>query len=176
MRKGDLFGEMALLDHEKRSATVVAKEPCTILEIRGREFAQLMIEYPEIESRLLVTISRRLRNTGEQILGLHLTNVDEKLRLFNLKLDTEQRLVETSLRAAQAMFDQTKLRADEVISSAERSRDRLNKVVAARLGLRDAGPPDSRCVRIQAGLGREPDRGEIRRRRRTEKTKDQAEE
>jgi len=129
MRKGDLFGEMALLDDEKRSATVVAKEACTVLEIRGREFEQLMAEYPEIESRLLVTISRRLRNTGEQILGLHLTNVDEKLRLFNLKLDTEQRLVEASLRAAQVMFDQTKLRTDEVITSAELSRDRLNKSV-----------------------------------------------
>src|SRR5262245_10086470 len=66
MRKGDLFGEMALLDREKRSATVTAKEPCTILEFSGPEFERLMAEYPEIESRLLVTISRRLRNTGEQ--------------------------------------------------------------------------------------------------------------
>ena len=48
MRKGDLFGEMALLDHEQRSATVRAKEPCTILEFDGREFEQLMVEYPEI--------------------------------------------------------------------------------------------------------------------------------
>jgi CRP-like cAMP-binding protein len=144
MRKGDLFGEMALLDHEQRSATVKATQPCTILEFDGREFEQLMVEYPEIASRLLLTISRRLRNTGEQILGLQLTNVDDKLKYFNLKLDTEQKLVETQIRAAQQMFDHTKLRTDEVITSAERSRDRLNKVVGlvsalATVGLLIAG-------------------------------------
>jgi CRP/FNR family cyclic AMP-dependent transcriptional regulator len=129
MWKGELFGEVAFLEHKVRSATVRAKEPCTVLEIRGPEFLRLMVDHPDIQFRLLEKMSERLRNTGEQILGLNLTNVDEKLRLFNLKLDTEQRLFESSLKAAQTMFDQTKLRADEVINSAERSRDRLQKTI-----------------------------------------------
>lgn len=124
MRRGEVFGEMALLERRARSATVQAKEPCTVLEFRGADFEQLMADYPDIEVRLLLKMSERLRNANEQVMGLQ-GNLDEKLKIFNLKLDTEQRLVDVTLKAAQTMFDQTKLRADEVISSAERSRGRL---------------------------------------------------
>jgi len=124
MRRGEVFGEMALLERRARSATVQANEPCTVLEIRGADFEPLMADYPDIEFRLLLKMSERLRNANQQVLGLQ-GNLDEKLRVFNLKLDTEQRLVDVTLKAAQTMFDQTKLRADEVISSAERSRGRL---------------------------------------------------
>ena len=62
------------------------------------------------------------------MLGLQGGNIDEKLKVFNLKLDTEQKLFDSSLKAAQAMFDQTRLRADDVITSAERSRDRLQRI------------------------------------------------
>ncbi|MDP3940353.1 MAG: hypothetical protein Q8R92_19740, partial [Deltaproteobacteria bacterium] len=96
----------------------------TVLEFRGADFEHLMADYPDIEFRLLLKMSERLRNANEQVMGLQGT-LDEKLKIFNLKLDTEQRLVDVTLKAAQTMFDQTKLRADEVISSAERSRGRL---------------------------------------------------
>lgn len=125
MRRGDVFGEMALLERRARSATVRATEACTVLEIRGAEFEQLMSEHPDIEFKLLLKMSERLRNAGEQVLGLQAGTVEEKLKVFNLKLDTEQRLVDSALKASTAMSDQTKLRADEVIMSAERSRARL---------------------------------------------------
>jgi len=124
MRRGEVFGEMALLERRARSATIRATESCTVLEFRGADFEQLMADYPDIEFRLLLKMSERLRNANEQVMGLQGT-LDEKLKIFNLKLDTEQRLVDVTLKAAQTMFDQTKLRADEVISSAERSRGRL---------------------------------------------------
>ena len=124
MRPGELFGEMAVLERRVHSATVQATEPCTVLEFRGADFEQLMAEYPDIEFRLLLKMSERLRNANEQAMGLQGT-IDEKLKIFNLKLDTEQRLVDVTLKAAHTMFDQTKLRADEVIGSAERSRGRL---------------------------------------------------
>ena len=137
MKKDDVFGEMAFFEKRSRAATVRAKEPCTVLEILGPGFQKLVDEYPDIEFRLLLKMSERLRHTNERILALHLKTVDEKLRLFNDRLDTEQRVVEASLKAeqavveaslkaAQSVFDQTKIRTDEVISSAERSRSRLN--------------------------------------------------
>jgi CRP-like cAMP-binding protein len=130
MRKGEVFGEMAFFEERPRAATVRAKEPCTVLEIQGAEFQSLVDEYPDIEFKLLLKMSERLRHTNERILTLHLTTVDEKLKLFNDRLDTEHKVFEASLKGAQTMFDQTKLRADEVINSAERSRDRLNKSAA----------------------------------------------
>jgi CRP-like cAMP-binding protein len=126
MKKDDVFGEMAFFEKRSRAATVRTKEPCTVLEILGPGFQKLVDEYPDIEFRLLLKMSERLRHTNERILALHLKTVDEKLKLFNDRLETDQRVVEASLKAAQSVFDQTKIRTDEVINSAERSRSRLN--------------------------------------------------
>jgi CRP-like cAMP-binding protein len=126
MRKGDVFGEMAFFGRTERAATVRAKEDCTVLEIGGPGFQNLVEDCPDIGFRLLLLMGERLRGTNKQILALHLKTVDEKLKLFNNRLDSEQRSVDAFLKAAQSVFDQTKLRTDEVINSAERSRTRLN--------------------------------------------------
>jgi len=133
MRKGEVFGEMGFFEERPRSATVIAREACTLLEIGGRDFRKTLEDHPEIEVKLLLTVSDRLRNANEQLLKLHLHGIDEKLQLFNTKLDVEHRIVETSLRAAQTVFDQTKQRADEVISSFERTRSLL-QVTATVIG------------------------------------------
>jgi CRP/FNR family transcriptional regulator, cyclic AMP receptor protein len=133
MRKGEVFGEMGFLEGRPRAATVVAREACTVLEIGGREFRKALEIHPDIEMKLLLTVSERLRQANEQLLNLHLHGIDEKLQLFNTKLDVEHRIVETSLRAAQTVFDQTKHRADEVISSFERTRSLL-QITATVIG------------------------------------------
>ena len=125
MRKGEVFGEMGFFEARPRSATVIAREACTLLEISGSDFRKTLEIHPEIEVKLLLTVSKRLRNANEELLSLHLHGIDEKLQLFNAKLDVEHRIVDTSLRAAQTVFDQTKQRADEVISSFERTRSLL---------------------------------------------------
>lgn len=129
LRRGEIFGEMAFVERRPRSATVRAKEPTTVLEILGAPFQDLIDDHPEIEFRLLLKITERLRNANEQILSLQLKGVDEKIGFLNAKLDAEHKVVDASLRASQTVFDQTKLRADEVIFSAERARDRLNRAV-----------------------------------------------
>lgn len=134
MRRGEVFGEMAFFEGRARSATVVARDACVLLEIGGREFRKILDEHPDVEVKVLLKVSERLRNANEQILNVHLRGVDEKLQLFNQKLDVEHRIVDPSLKAAQTVFDQTKLRADEVIHSAERSRTRL-QAAATVIGL-----------------------------------------
>jgi len=131
LRSGEFFGEMALFQQQPRSATVIAREACSLLEIKGEKFLRLASQHPDIEFRVLLTLSERLRHTNEQVLAFHLKDVDEKLTLFNLKLDTELRVVDASMKAAQTVFDQTKLRADEVINSAERSRTRITTALTA---------------------------------------------
>ncbi len=133
MRKGEVFGEMGFFEARPRSATVIAREACTLLEIGGSDFRKTLEIHPEIEVKLLLTVSKRLRNANEQLLNLHLHGIDEKLQLFNAKLDVEHRIVDTSLRAAQTVFDQTKQRADEVISSFERTRGLL-QITATVIG------------------------------------------
>lgn len=133
MRKGEIFGEMALFDNRPRSATVIAREASTVLEIGGREFREMLERHPGMEVKMLLAVSERLRNAGEELMKLHLHGIDDKLQFFNAKLDVEHRIVDTSLKAAQTVFDQTRQRADEVISSFERSRS-LIQTMAAVIG------------------------------------------
>ena len=58
---GDSFGEMALLDHEGRSATIVADTDVTLATIPEWNFKPFLKEHPEVAYRLLQTLSRRVR-------------------------------------------------------------------------------------------------------------------
>ena len=58
---GDSFGEMALLDHEGRSATVTADSAVTMASIPEWNFKPFLKEHPEVAYRLLQTLSRRVR-------------------------------------------------------------------------------------------------------------------
>ncbi len=58
---GDSFGEMALLDHEGRSATITADTEVTLATIPEWNFKPFLKEHPEVTYRLLQTLSRRIR-------------------------------------------------------------------------------------------------------------------
>jgi CRP-like cAMP-binding protein len=61
LSKGAFFGEMALLDHEGRSATVTAKTPLRLAALPEWSFKTFMLGHPEVLYRLLETLSHRLR-------------------------------------------------------------------------------------------------------------------
>jgi CRP-like cAMP-binding protein len=58
---GDSFGEMALLDHAGRSATVVADTDVTLATIPEWNFKPFLKEHPEIAYSLLQILSQRVR-------------------------------------------------------------------------------------------------------------------
>ncbi len=122
LRQGEFFGEMALLEKKPRAATVKAKENCVLLEIKGQEFLKLLDEHKDVESKMLLKLSERLRHANEQVMAVRVRGVDDKLEALKVKHEAELKAVDAQLNAALAVFDQTKLRADEIISSAERSR------------------------------------------------------
>jgi len=61
---GDVFGEMALLDDQPRSATVKAIEPMRVIVIHGPAFRKLMHQIPGLTDSLLATLSARLREAN----------------------------------------------------------------------------------------------------------------
>jgi CRP/FNR family transcriptional regulator len=58
---GDSFGEMALLDHEGRSASIRADGEVTLATIPEWNFKSFLKEHPEVAYRLLQALSQRVR-------------------------------------------------------------------------------------------------------------------
>jgi CRP/FNR family transcriptional regulator, cyclic AMP receptor protein len=64
---GDFFGELALFEDERRSATVEVLEPTDLLALLGPDMRRLLSDRPQIATRLLVALARRLRETNERL-------------------------------------------------------------------------------------------------------------
>ena len=58
--QGDFFGEIAVLDRRPRSASVIVRESCTVLEIPGEAFRQLLAAHPDVDADLRATANMRL--------------------------------------------------------------------------------------------------------------------
>jgi CRP/FNR family transcriptional regulator len=64
---GDIFGELAMFEDERRSATVEAVQGTSVVAVLGPDMRRLMAEHPEISVRLVVALGRRLRETNERL-------------------------------------------------------------------------------------------------------------
>jgi CRP-like cAMP-binding protein len=64
---GDIFGELAIFDDERRSATVESLEPTEAVAILGGDMRRLLREHPDIAVKLLAALGRRLRETNERL-------------------------------------------------------------------------------------------------------------
>jgi CRP/FNR family transcriptional regulator, cyclic AMP receptor protein len=64
---GDLFGEMSLLDGERRSATVVADTDMTVTVFNRGEFVRLIETSPAVAMKLLAAMAARLRAVDREL-------------------------------------------------------------------------------------------------------------
>lgn len=62
LKKGDYFGELALLDRAPRNATIVADTDMELFVLGQREFSGLLDEVPGLAHKLLAGMARRLRD------------------------------------------------------------------------------------------------------------------
>lgn len=64
---GDIFGEIALLDGQPRTAEALALSDCELMVIDRRDFVPLVKSRPEIALKLIEVLCGRLRRTSEQV-------------------------------------------------------------------------------------------------------------
>jgi len=64
---GDIFGELAMFDAERRSATVEASDDLEVLGILGGDMRRLLRRHPDMAVKLVISLGRRLRAANERL-------------------------------------------------------------------------------------------------------------
>ena len=64
---GDIFGELAMFEHESRSATVEAISAMQVIAILGGDMRRLLATHHEMAFKLVIALGRRLRETNERL-------------------------------------------------------------------------------------------------------------
>jgi CRP/FNR family transcriptional regulator, cyclic AMP receptor protein len=64
---GEIFGELAMLSGEQRSATVEAIEDSEAIAILGPDMRRLLREHPDLAIRLIASLGRRLREANDRL-------------------------------------------------------------------------------------------------------------
>lgn len=82
----DFFGEMAILDGLKRSATVTAMTDVEIFMIQRADFLDLLFNHPEVSIALLQELTKRLRAADMKIKALSLKDAEGKVASVLLQL------------------------------------------------------------------------------------------
>ena len=72
VQKDEIFGAMAVFTREKRSATVIASEPCTVMVIPKDQFLSLMQSNPRIAHSLIESMARRIDLLNKEVTQLRL--------------------------------------------------------------------------------------------------------
>ncbi|OLU32167.1 cAMP-binding protein [Pseudomonas sp. PA15(2017)] len=70
VQKDEIFGAMAVFTHEKRSATVLASQACTVMVIPKDQFLSLMESNPRIAHSLVESMARRIDLLNKEVTGL----------------------------------------------------------------------------------------------------------
>src|SRR5271166_5208370 len=96
---GDIFGELAMFEDERRSATVEAIEPTMVVGVLGGDMRRLMSEHPGIAMRLVVALAGRLRETNERLSRQSFQTVQSRVAVVL------SRLVEEEVAAGRAHGD-----------------------------------------------------------------------
>jgi CRP-like cAMP-binding protein len=64
LEEGSMVGEMALIDHRPRSATVSAETPMELLAFNTKSFRSLLDEMPKASQRVMSLLSTRLQENA----------------------------------------------------------------------------------------------------------------
>lgn len=66
---GAVVGELSLLDHGPRTATVTCETDCTLLLLNQRHFVGVLDEIPALSHKLLASLAGRIRDLDRQYYG-----------------------------------------------------------------------------------------------------------
>lgn len=128
---GQMFGEIALLDGEPRSAAASAIEDTSLLVVERRHFLPFLASNQTLASRLLAVLCERLRNTSLALEQIALFDLEARLARLILKLAADY-----GRPSADGTRIELKLSQRDISNLVAATRESVNK----QLGLwRDSG-------------------------------------
>jgi CRP-like cAMP-binding protein len=88
---GDIFGELAMFEDERRSATIEALDGLEAIAILGTDMRRLMREHTDIAVKLVVSLGRRLRAANERLASQSFQTVQSRVATVLTQLVVEAR-------------------------------------------------------------------------------------
>src|SRR6266853_487878 len=89
---GEIFGEIAVLDGQSRSADAIANTNCEIFVIDRREFLPFLRSQPELAIRIIELLCARLRWTSDQVEQVILQDLPGRLASALIRLTERHKL------------------------------------------------------------------------------------
>jgi CRP/FNR family transcriptional regulator, cyclic AMP receptor protein len=86
---GDIFGELAMFEDERRSATIEALDELEAVAILGSDMRRLMREHADIAVKLVVSLGRRLRAANERLASQSFQTVQSRVATVLTQLVAE---------------------------------------------------------------------------------------
>jgi CRP/FNR family cyclic AMP-dependent transcriptional regulator len=87
---GDHFGEMALIDDERRSATVVVREPCEAVVLSRADFVRSLEQNFDMTMAVACGLVKRLRDADNRIASLALLDVYGRVARVLLEMSEDR--------------------------------------------------------------------------------------
>ncbi|MEA2311343.1 MAG: family transcriptional regulator, cyclic receptor protein [Solirubrobacteraceae bacterium] len=88
---GDIFGELAMFDDERRSATVEAVDALDVLGIPGVDMRALLARHADIAVKLVISLGRRLRAANERLASQSFQTVQSRVAAVLAQLVAQAR-------------------------------------------------------------------------------------
>ena len=83
---GEMFGELAILDGEARSANALAQENCELLAINKEDFLDILKNHFSVSYNVMCELAKRLRKSDQQIEALSLSDAEHRIGVSLLNL------------------------------------------------------------------------------------------
>ena len=101
LQKGDMFGEMALIENKPRSACAIAHSDCRLMVVNRTNFNQMVATQPQLISRLTTTLAERLWSMYRQLDNATLKDpVQKMIDMLSLQFE-KQKLMFSTTRMSQ---------------------------------------------------------------------------
>jgi len=122
----EIFGEMAILDGESRSANVLAQEKCELIVISSEDFLNLLKNNFNVAFSLMSELAKKIRKSDMQIEALSLSDAEHRIGVSILNLAEDMGVIRNGKVTIQNLpFQQ------DIANMAGTSRETVSRVLKA---------------------------------------------